>query len=83
MPKPAIITPATLLATKGDRAPVAVSGALQRGQKTKAEDLVDLNFKVPPAFRNEFKELAWDARLNRTRFLMRVIAYWKEGQGTT
>ena len=59
--KPSMIDASTLLATK-EKAPLAISGSLQRGQ-TATETLVDLNFKVPPDFRQRFKRLAFDAQL--------------------
>jgi hypothetical protein len=81
MPKPATIDAGTLLATKREKAP-AVSGALQRGQ-TVTETLVDLNFKVPPDFRDRFKQRAFDARLKNVQLLVRALEAWeREGQTT-
>jgi len=71
MPKPAAIDASTLLASKGT-APAA-HGTLQRGQ-TSTEKLVDLNFKVPPEFRDRFKRLAFDAGLKNVQFLVRAVA---------
>jgi len=77
--KPATIDAGTLLATKGDKTP-AVAGSLQRGQ-TATETLVDLNFKVPPEFRHQFKQLALDAGLKNVQLLVRAVEAWKrEGQ---
>jgi len=77
--KPAAIDASTLVATK-QKAPVAVTGSLQRGQ-TNTETLVDLNFKVPPDFRDRFKRLAFDARLKNVQLLVRAVeAYEREGQ---
>jgi hypothetical protein len=69
--KPAAIDASTLVATK-DKAPAAVSGSLQRGQ-TLTETLVDLNFKVPPEFRDRFKRLAFEARLKNVQLLVRAV----------
>jgi hypothetical protein len=82
MPKPATIDAGTLLATK-EKAPVAVKGALQRGQ-TATETLVDLNFKVPPDFRDRFKRHAFEARLKNVQLLVRALEAWeKAGQTVT
>jgi len=78
MPKPSAISASTLLATKGS--PAAVSGSLQRGQNT-TETLVDLNFKVPPEFRQKFKRLALDAQLKNIQLLMRAVDAWEREQG--
>jgi hypothetical protein len=78
MPKPSAIDASTLLATKGS--PGAVSGSLQRGQNT-TETLVDLNFKVPPEFRQKFKRLALDAQLKNIQLLMRAVEAWERGAG--
>jgi hypothetical protein len=78
MPKPSAIDASTLLATKGS--PAAVSGSLQRGQST-TETLVDLNFKVPPEFRQKFKRLALDAQLKNIQLLMRAVDAWEREQG--
>ena len=78
MPKPSAINAGTLLATKGS--PTAVSGSLQRGQSTK-ETLVDLNFKVPPEFRQKFKRLALDAQLKNIQLLKRAVESWEKQQG--
>jgi len=78
--KPAAIDASTLVATK-EKAPVAVTGSLQRGQ-TNTETLVDLNFKVPADFRDRFKRLALDARLKNVQLLVRAVEAWeREGQG--
>lgn len=82
--KPSMIDASTLLATK-EKAPLAVSGSLQRGQ-TATETLVDLNFKVPPDFRQRFKRLAFDAQLKNVQLLTRALDAWareqeKPGQG--
>lgn len=75
--KPATIDASTLVATK---APAAIAGSLQRGQ-TVTETLVDLNFKVPPEFRHQFKQLALDAGLKNVQLLMRAVEAWKrQGQ---
>jgi hypothetical protein len=77
MPKrPATIDASTLVATK-EKAPLTVSGALQRGQ-TVTETLVDLNFKVPAEFRHEFKQLALDAGLKNVQLLVRAVEAWKK-----
>jgi hypothetical protein len=78
MPKPSAIDASTLLATKGS--PSAVSGSLQRGQNA-TETLVDLNFKVPPGFRQRFKRLALDAQLKNIQLLMRAVEAWEREQG--
>ena len=78
MPKPSAIDASTLLATKGS--PPAVSGSLQRGQST-TETLVDLNFKVPPEFRQKFKRLALDAQLKNIQLLIRAVDAWEREQG--
>jgi len=77
--KPATIDASTLVATK---APVAVAGSLQRGQ-TVTETLVDLNFKVPPDFRDRFKRLAFEARLKNVQLLVRALEAWENAQRTT
>ena len=75
--KPLTIDASTVLATK-DKAPAAISGALQRGQ-TATGTLVDLNFKVPAEFRQRFKQLALDAQLKNVQLLARVVdAYERE-----
>lgn len=80
MPKKAsAIDASTLLATKG-KAVAPVSGALQRGQSN-TELLVDLNFKVPPDFRQHFKRLAFDAQLKNVQLLVRAVAAWEREQG--
>ena len=77
--KPAAIDASTLLATKG-KAPVAVSVSLQRGQ-TVTETLVDLNFKVPPHFRQRFNRLAFEAQLKNVQLLSRALDAWEREQG--
>ena len=79
MPKPSAINAGTLLATKGS--PTAVSGSLQRGQSTTERTLVDLNFKVPPEFRQKFKRLAFDAQLKNIQLLKRAVDSWEKQQG--
>ena len=74
-----MIDASTLLATK-EKAPLAVSGSLQRGQTT-TETLVDLNFKVPPDFRQRFKRLAFDAQLKNVQLLSRALDAWVREQG--
>jgi hypothetical protein len=79
MPKPAAINAGTLLATKGNAH--AAPGTVQRGQ-TPTEKLVDLNFKVPAEFRDEFKQLAWDVgRIKNVQLLQRAIEAYKREQG--
>lgn len=73
--KPAAIDASTLVATK-EQAAGAVSGSLQRGQ-TLTETLVDLNFKVPPDFRDRFKRLAFEARLKNVQLLVRAVEAWE------
>ena len=73
--KPAIIDASTLVATK-EKVPVALAGSLQRGQNH-TETLVDLNFKVPPDFRNHFRKLAFDAGLKNVQLLVRALAAWE------
>ena len=75
MPKPAAIDASTLLASKGS-APVT-TGTVQRGQ-TPGEDLVDLNFKVPRAFKARFKRAALDKDLTQVRLLTRAFEEWLE-----
>lgn len=81
MPKPSVIDAGTLLATKGFTATAtpAATGSLQRGQ-TVTETLVDLNFKVPPEFRQKFKRLALDARLKNVQLLLRAVEAWEREQ---
>jgi hypothetical protein len=74
-----MIDASTLLATK-EKQPSAVSGSLQRGQ-TATETLVDLNFKVPPEFRQRFKRLAFDAQLKNVQLLTRALDAWEREQG--
>src|ERR1700683_5371896 len=78
--KPSAIDASTLLASKGQ--PSAVAGSLQRGQ-TVTETLVDLNFKVPPEFRQRFKRLAFEAgQLKNVQLLVRALDAWeREWQG--
>jgi hypothetical protein len=73
--KPATIDAGILLATKGGKTP-AVSGALQRGQ-TITDTLVDLNFKVPPDFRDRFKRHAFEERLKNVQLLVRALEAWE------
>ena len=73
--KPTAIDASTLVATK-EKAPAPASGSLQRGQ-TVTETLVDLNFKVPPEFRDRFKRLAFDARLKNVQLLVRAVEAWE------
>ena len=73
--KPAAVDASTLLATK-EKTPVVMSGSLQRGQSV-TETLVDLNFKVPAAFRNRFKRLAFDAGLKNVQLLVRALDAWE------
>jgi hypothetical protein len=75
--KPSVIDASTLLASK-QKAPV-VAGSLQRGQ-TATETLVDLNFKVPPEFRQRFKRLAFDAGLKNVQLLIRALDAWQSEQ---
>jgi len=75
--KPAAIE-AGILETKGGKP--AVSGSLQRGQ-TVTDTLVDLNFKVPPDFRDHFKRLAFEARLKHVQLLVRAVEAWEEREG--
>lgn len=77
--KPSMIDASTLLATK-EKKPIAVQGALQRGQTT-TETLVDLNFKVPPEFRQRFRRLAFDAQLKNVQLLTRAVDAWEREQG--
>lgn len=74
--KPAAIDASTLVATK-EKVAVA-AGSLQRGQ-THTETLVDLNFKVPPDFRDRFKRLAFEARLKNVQLLVRALEAWERG----
>jgi hypothetical protein len=74
--KPSAINAGTLLASK-EKVPIAaVSGSLQRGQ-TATETLVDLNFKVPPEFRDRFKRAAFEARLKNVQLLVRALEAWE------
>jgi hypothetical protein len=77
--KPSAIDANTLLATK-EKTSVMVSGSLQRGQN-KTETLVDLNFKVPPDFRQRFKRRAFDAQLKNVQLLTRALDAWEREQG--
>lgn len=77
--KPSAIEASTLLATKGKAAQPA-TGSLQRGQST-TDTLVDLNFKVPPDFRQRFKRLAFDAQLKNVQLLTRAVDAWEREQG--
>jgi methylphosphotriester-DNA--protein-cysteine methyltransferase len=80
MPKrPSAIDASTLLATK-QRSLTAASGSLQRGQNV-TETLVDLNFKVPPEFRDHFRRLAFEARLKNVQLLVRALEAWERGEG--
>lgn len=74
--KPSAINAGTLLASKEKLPVVAVSGSLQRGQ-TATETLVDLNFKVPPEFRDRFKRHAFEARLKNVQLLVRALEAWE------
>lgn len=79
MPKPAPINAATLISAK----PPGHSsvGTLQRGE-THTDKLVDLNFKVPPDFKREFKQLALDAGdLKQVQLLARMRDAYKREQG--
>lgn len=78
MPKAAAIDAATLLAPKGQG--TAAPGGLGRGQ-TASETLVDLNFKVPDSFRQEFKQLALDAKLKNVQLLSRMLDAYKREHG--
>jgi hypothetical protein len=85
--KPAAIDAGTLLANKRGNAPT-VAGALQRGQ-TMTSTLVDLNFKVPPEFRDRFKRYAFEERLKNVQLLVRALEAWErenfpqtKGKGT-
>jgi hypothetical protein len=73
--KPAAIDAGTLPETEGGKAP-AVSGALQRVQ-TVTDTLVDLNFKVPPEFRDRFKRHAFEERLKNVQLLVRALEAWE------
>jgi hypothetical protein len=80
--KPSAISASTLLASK-EKSAVAVTGSLQRGQ-TATETLVDLNFKVPPEFRDRFKRHAFEARLKNVQLLVRALEAWeREAQDAT
>jgi hypothetical protein len=74
--KPAPVSSGTLLATKGQ----PIGTALQRGQ-TVNETLVDLNFKVPPDFRERFRCAAFDARLKNVQLLVRAFEAWEREVG--
>ena len=73
--KPAVIDVGISLATKGGKAP-AVPDALQLGQ-TATYTLVDLNFKVPPEFRDRFKRHAFEERLKNVQLLVRALEAWE------
>ncbi len=79
--KPLAVDAGTILATKGSQPPV-VSGSLQRSQRT-SDTLVDLNFKVPAAFRRRFKRLAVDADLKNVQLLRRAVEAYERVQGDT
>ncbi len=75
--KPLAIDASTILATKGSPLQPAAD-APQRGERT-SDNLVDLNFKVPVAFRRRFKQLALDADLKNVQLLRRAVeAYERE-----
>jgi len=74
--KPSAINAGTLLASKEKVSVVGVSGSLQRGQ-TATETLVDLNFKVPPDFRDRFKRHAFESRLKNVQLLVRALEAWE------
>ena len=77
--KPLAIDASTILATKVTPLQPATD-ALQRGERT-SDQLVDLNFKVPVAFRRRFKQLALDADLKGVQLLRRAVeAYEREHQ---
>lgn len=76
--KPLAIDAGTILATKGSAQP-AVTGSLQRSQRT-SETLVDLNFKVPAEFRRHFKRLALDADLKNVQLLKRAVQAYERDQ---
>jgi hypothetical protein len=78
-PGPAAIEAHTLLATKAGSAVAA--GALQRGQ-TATDTLVDLNFKVPPEFRDRFRRHAFDERLKNVQLLVRALEAWERENGS-
>ncbi len=78
--KPTAIDASTLLATKGQPVATTTTGTLQRGQ-THTETLVDLNFKVPPDFRQRFRRLAFDAQLKNVQLLTRALDAWEREQG--
>ncbi len=78
-----------LLASKG--AVVPASDAEQRGapyealdQKTKAsnDDIVNLSFKVPAAFRKRFKQAALDAGVTQNELIQRALAIWEKEMAT-
>jgi hypothetical protein len=73
--KPAVIDAGASLATNGRKAP-AVSDALQLPQ-TATYTLVDLNFKVPPEFRDRFKRHAFEERLKNVQLLVRALEAWE------
>lgn len=79
--KPSAIVASTLLATKG-KTPLAVAGSLQRGQHA-SETLVDLNFKVPPNFRQRFKRLAFEAGYKNVQLLVRALDAWVREKNST
>ena len=51
------------------------------GTETAAEALVDLNFKVPRAFRKRFKQLALDADLKNVQLLARAVDAFEREEG--
>ena len=78
MPKqPLPVDVSTILAGKG-RPILPAADSLQRGERG-SDRLVDLNFKVPVAFRRRFKQLALNADLKGVQLLRRAVeAYERE-----
>lgn len=70
--KPLVVDAGTILATKGTPLKPATDAPPQRGVRA-SDQLVDLNFKVPVAFRRRFKQLALDADLKNVQLLRRAL----------
>ena len=75
-----------LLASKGAAVQPAID-AVQRGtnihlskdEKTKSsnDDVVNLSFKVPAAFRKRFKQAALDAGVTQNELVQRALSVWE------
>ena len=75
--KHADISKDTILVSKDAAASTVTSGRRQRGE-TAREKLVDLNFKVPRAFRTRFRRLAVDADITHAQLLNQLVELYEE-----